>query len=150
MCIRDRLDSTPGVADSRLQSEEGRPELSVRVDRDKAALLGLTVTGVANTIRTNVAGTQAAMFREAGNEYPIIVRLREQDREEVSSVGDVLLSTPGGRVLPAKNVMVVNRDTGPTQIDRKNQERITRVNSEVEVTLSEAVGNVQALSLIHI
>jgi HAE1 family hydrophobic/amphiphilic exporter-1 len=40
--------------------------------------------------------------------------------------------------------MVVNRDTGPTQIDRKNQERITRVNSEVEVTLSEAVANVQA------
>ena len=89
--VKTLLESTPGVADSRLQREEGRPELSVRVDRDKAALLGLTVTGVANTIRTNVAGEQAAMFREAGNEYPIIVRLREEDREEVSSVGDVLL-----------------------------------------------------------
>ena len=116
----------------------------MRVDRDKAAMLGMTVTGVANTIRTNVAGTQAAMFREAGNEYPIVVRLREEDREEIASVGDVLLSTPGGRVLPAKNVMVVDRDTGPTQIDRKNQERITRVNAETEVTLSEAVANVQA------
>ena len=73
----------PGIADSRLQREEGRPELAVRVDRDKAALLGLTVTGVANTIRTNVAGTQAAMFRDAGNEYPIVVRLRQSDREEV-------------------------------------------------------------------
>ncbi len=138
------LDTTPGIADARLGRDEGRPELAVNVDRDKAAVLGMTVTGVANTIRTNVAGTQAAMFREAGNEYPIVVRLRESDRDEISSVGDVLLSTPSGRVLPAKNVMVVNRDTGPTQIDRKNQERITRVNSEVEVTLSEAVGNVQA------
>jgi HAE1 family hydrophobic/amphiphilic exporter-1 len=73
-----------------------------------------------------------------------VVRLREEDREEVSSVGDVLLSVPGGRVLPAKNVMVVDRDTGPTQIDRKNQERILRVNAESEVTLSEAVSNVQA------
>ena len=91
------LDSTPGIADSRLQREEGRPELAVRVDRDKAALLGLTVTGVANTIRTNVAGTQAAMFRDAGNEYPIVVRLRQADREEVSEVGDVLLSTPAAR-----------------------------------------------------
>jgi HAE1 family hydrophobic/amphiphilic exporter-1 len=104
----------------------------------------MTVTGVAETIRTNVAGTQAAMFRESGNEYPIVVRLREEDREEIASVGDVLLSTPQGRVLPAKNVMVVDRDTGPTQIDRKNQERITRVNAETEVTLSEAVANVQA------
>ncbi len=138
------LDTTPGIADSRLGRDEGRPELAVRVDRDKAAMLGMTVTGVAETIRTNVAGTQAAMFREAGNEYPIIVRLREEDREEISSVGDVLLSVPGGRVLPAKNVMVVDRDTGPTQIDRKNQERILRVNAESEVTLSEAVANVQA------
>ena len=142
--LKSILDTTPGIADARLGRDEGRPELAVNVDRDKAAVLGMTVTGVANTIRTNIAGTQAAMFREAGNEYPIMVRLRESDRDEISSVGDVLLSTPGGRVLPAKNVMVVNRDTGPTQIDRKNQERITRVNSEVEVTLSEAVGNVQA------
>lgn len=141
--LKALLDTTPGIADSRLGRDEGRPELAVRVDRDKAAVLGMTVTGVANTIRTNVAGTQAAMFREAGNEYPIVVRLRESDRDEISSVGDVLLSTPQGRVLPAKNVMVVDRDTGPTQIDRKNQERITRVNAETEVTLSEAVSNIQ-------
>ncbi|MGD9903994.1 MAG: efflux RND transporter permease subunit [Vicinamibacterales bacterium] len=138
------LDTTPGIADSRLGRDEGRPELAVRVDRDKAAMLGMTVTGVAETIRTNVAGTQAAMFREAGNEYPIVVRLRESDREEIASVGDVLLSVPGGRVLPAKNVMAVDRSTGPTQIDRKNQQRLMRVNAETEVTLSEAVANVQA------
>jgi HAE1 family hydrophobic/amphiphilic exporter-1 len=142
--LKTLLDSTPGIADSRLQREEGRPELAVRVDRDKAALLGLTVTGVANTIRTNVAGTQAAMFRDAGNEYPIIVRLRESDREEVSEVGDVLLSTPAGQVLPAKNVMVIDRGTGPVSIERKNQERVQRVNAETETTLSEAVSAVQA------
>src|SRR5688572_1453714 len=142
--LKTMLESTPGIADSRLQREEGRPELAVRVDRDKAALLGLTVTGVANTIRTNVAGSQAAMFRDAGNEYPIIVRLRESDREEVSEVGDVLLSTPSGQVLPAKNVMVIDRGTGPVSIERKNQERVQRVNAETEVTLSEAVESVRA------
>jgi HAE1 family hydrophobic/amphiphilic exporter-1 len=142
--LKTLLDSTPGIADSRLQREEGRPELAVRVDRDKAALLGLTVTGVANTIRTNVAGTQAAMFRDAGNEYPIVVRLREEDREEVAEVGDVLLSTPSGQVLPAKNVMVIDRGTGPVSIERKNQERVQRVNAETETTLSEAVAAVQA------
>jgi HAE1 family hydrophobic/amphiphilic exporter-1 len=142
--LKTLLDTTPGIADTRLQREEGRPELAVRVDRDKAALLGLTVTGVANTIRTNVAGTQAAMFRDAGNEYPIVVRLRQQDREEVSEVGDVLLSTPAGQVLPAKNVMVIDRGTGPVSIERKNQERVQRVNAETETTLSEAVEAVQA------
>jgi HAE1 family hydrophobic/amphiphilic exporter-1 len=142
--LKAMLDTTPGVADTRLQREEGRPELAVRVDRDKAALLGLTVTGVANTIRTNVAGTQAAMFRDAGNEYPIVVRLRQADREEVSEVGDVLLNTPAGQIIPAKNVMVIDRETGPVSIERKNQERVQRVNAETETTLSEAVAAVQA------
>lgn len=142
--LKTLLDTTPSIADTRLQREEGRPELAVRVDRDKAALLGLTVTGVANTIRTNVAGTQAAMYRDAGNEYPIIVRLREEDRQEVAEVGDVLLSTPAGQIVPAKNVMIIDRDTGPVSIERKNQERVQRVNAETETTLSEAVDAVRA------
>ena len=66
----------------------------------KAALLGLSVSGVANTIRTNISGTQAAFFRERGKEFPIIVRLREEDRDRIESVNDVLISTPQGLVLP--------------------------------------------------
>jgi len=142
--VKTLLDSTPGIADSRVGREEGRPEIAVRVDRDKAALFGMTTTGVANTIRTNLAGTQAAMFREAGNEYPIIVRLREEDRDELASVGDVLINTPQGQVLPARSVMATSREQGPVQIERKNQERIQRVNAEVETTLSEAVDAVRA------
>jgi len=140
---RGVMEGTPGVADVRVGREEGRPEISVRVDRPKAALLGLSVTNVANTIQTNVAGTQAAFFRERGNEYPIVVRLREADRERIADVGDVLVSTPAGQVVPARNLMVVDRETGPVQIERKNQERIARVNAETEVTLSEAVNAVQ-------
>jgi HAE1 family hydrophobic/amphiphilic exporter-1 len=139
------LRETPGIANPQVSREEGRPELAIRVDRPKAALLGLSVSGVANTIRTNVGGTQAAFYRERGKEFPIVVRLREEDRERVESVDDVLISTPSGQVLPAKNLLVVNTQTGPTQIERKNQERINRVNAELgaDVALSEAINNVR-------
>ena len=103
-----------------------------------------TVQSVATTIQTNVAGTTAAQFRERGNEYPVVVRLREADREEIADVGDVLLSTPTGQVVPARNILAVSREAGPTQIQRKNMERITRVNAEIEIPLSDAVKAVQA------
>jgi HAE1 family hydrophobic/amphiphilic exporter-1 len=141
---RDLMRSVPGIADVRLGREEGRPELAVRVDRDKAAALGLTVSGVANTIRTNVAGTQAAYYRERGLEYPIIVRLREEDRSRVLDVDSLLVSTPSGQVVQAKNLMRVEPESGPVEIERKNQERVSRVNAELETTLSEAVEGVQA------
>jgi hydrophobic/amphiphilic exporter-1 (mainly G- bacteria), HAE1 family len=140
---RGLMEITPGLADVRVGREEGRPELAVRVDRNKAALLGMTVSGVATTLRTNVQGTQAAYYRERGNEYPIVVRLREADREHISDVDDVLVSTPGGLVIPAKNLMQVQPEAGPVQIERKNQQRITRVNAEIEVPLSQAVQSVQ-------
>jgi hydrophobic/amphiphilic exporter-1 (mainly G- bacteria), HAE1 family len=141
--IQIAMEGTPGVADIRIAREEGRPEIAVRVDRPKAAMLGLTVANVASTIQTNVAGTTAAQFRERGYEYPVVVQLREADREQLSDIGDVLLSTPSGQVVPAKNVMLVNREAGPVQIDRKNMERITRVNAETETMLSDAVAAVQ-------
>jgi hydrophobic/amphiphilic exporter-1 (mainly G- bacteria), HAE1 family len=141
---RRLMEDIPGIADVTVGREEGRPEIAVHVDRPKAAMLGLTVQNVASTIQTNVAGTTAANFRERGNEYPVVVRLREADREEISDVGDVLLNTPSGQVVPARNVMSVNREAGPVQIQRKNMERITSVNAEIEIPLSDAVKAVQA------
>lgn len=141
---KDLLDTVPGVADARLGRDEGRPELAVEVDRAKAALLGVNTTTVANTLRTNVAGTQAAMFRQAGQEYPIIVRLREDQRQAVSDVNDVLVSTPQGTVVQAKNLMRVADSVGPSQIQRKNQQRIAYVSAEPEATLSDSVNSVNA------
>src|SRR4030095_11072381 len=109
-----------------------------------AAMLGMTPQVVASTIQTNVAGTTAAQFRERGNEYPIVVRLREADREVFADIGDVLLSTPAGQVVPARNLLAVGRDTGPVQIDRKNNERITRVNADIETSLRDAIAAVQS------
>ena len=136
------MERTSGIADVQIGRDDGRPELSIRVDRPKAALLGMSVSSVANTIQTNVAGTQAAFFRERGNEYPIVVRLREEDRGRISDIDSVLIATPQGKVVPAGNVLAVENSTGPVSIDRKNQERIMRISAEPEVTLSEAVKRV--------
>ena len=138
------MNTTEGVADAEMASEQGRPELAIQVDRAKAALLGLRVSQVADALRTGVAGTEAAFYRERGDEYPIVVRLREEDRLRTMDINDVPLSTPGGMVIPARTVIAVRAESGPEQIERKNQERIVRVNAEIETTLSEAVSAVNA------
>ena len=142
--VSDLLQTTPGVADPRMSRDEGRPELAVQVDRPKAALFGLSTMQVANTIRTNVSGTTAAQFRQGGWEYPIIVRLREADRRQVTDVNDVMVNTQSGVTMPVRNVMTIQSQLGPTQIDRKNQERIIQVSADPEIPLSEAVAAVNA------
>jgi HAE1 family hydrophobic/amphiphilic exporter-1 len=145
------MDRVPEVRNARVGRDDGRPELAIQVDRPKAALLGLSVTGVANSIRTNVGGTQAAFFREGGNEYPIIVRLREEDRERVEDINEILVSNPQGQVLQAKSLLTLRNQSGPTEIQRKNQERIIRVTAEPEAALSDAVSAVSSrLPDVHV
>jgi hydrophobic/amphiphilic exporter-1 (mainly G- bacteria), HAE1 family len=138
------MDRVPEVRNARVGRDDGRPELALQIDRPKAAILGLSVNSIASSIRTSVGGTQAAFFRQGGNEYPIVVRLREEDRQRVEDINDILVSTPQGQVLQAKNLLALRNQSGPTEIQRKNQERILRVSAEPEVTLSEAVAAVNA------
>ena len=138
------MERTKGLADVRLAKDDARPELALRVDRDKAAILGLTVNQVATTVRTNIAGTQAAFYRERGREYPIVVRLRPEDRQRIDNVNDVLVSTPTGTLVQAKSLMRVDNERGPVEIERKNLERVTRVNAELDGTLGDAVDAVNA------
>jgi HAE1 family hydrophobic/amphiphilic exporter-1 len=133
------MDRVPEVRNARVGRDDGRPELALQIDRPKAAVLGLSVNSIASSIRTSVGGTQAAFFRQGGNEYPIVVRLREEDRQRVDDINDILVNTPQGQVLQAKNLLALRNQSGPTEIQRKNQERILRVSAEPEVTLSEAV-----------
>ena len=138
------MDRVPEIRNARVSRDEGRPELAIQVDRPKAALLGLSLERVTDSIRTSVGGTQAAFFREGGNEYPIVVRLREADRERVEDINDVLVSSPAGGVIQAKNLLTLRNQAGPTEIQRKNQERMIRVTAEPEATLSDAIAAVQS------
>jgi HAE1 family hydrophobic/amphiphilic exporter-1 len=140
--VQTLLQGTPGIADPRLARDEARPELAVQIDRPKAALFGLNTTAVASTIRTNVAGTTAAYFRQGGYEYPIVVRLREDERRLATDVNDIMVSTAAGVTLPVKNVMTIQSQLGPNEINRKNQERMIEVGAEPEIPLSEAVERV--------
>jgi HAE1 family hydrophobic/amphiphilic exporter-1 len=60
----------------------------------------------------------------------------------IADVNDVTLTTPAGASLPAKNLMSIQSQLGPAQIDRKNQERIITVSADPEVSLSQAVNAV--------
>jgi len=76
----------------------------------------------------------------------LLDRLREEDRDRIESVNDVLISTPQGLVLQAKNLLDMTPQKGPTQIERKNQQRILRVNAELDAgtVLGDGVKAVQA------
>ena len=121
--IRETMERVPGIAEPTISQRPGMPEMLVEVDRARAASMGLNVSDVATTLETAIGGTRSSMYRKEGDEFNILVRLREQDRLAIGSVGSVPLTTPLGRTIPAESVINLRRQEGPTYISRVNQER---------------------------
>jgi len=131
--VSEIIKSTPGSRDVRIGREEGLPELQIVIDRDRAAALGLNIAQIAQTIQTNIEGTVASLFRDPklGKEYNILVRLRESDRKGLLDLDRVFVTSYSGNQIPLSNVARVIKAEGPVKIDRKNQERMIIVTSQV-------------------
>jgi HAE1 family hydrophobic/amphiphilic exporter-1 len=121
----------PGIVEAQVSRQPGLPEMVVKIDRLKSASLGMTVESVADTLETAVGGRRASFYREEGDEYDIVIRLREEDRLAASQIGDIPIRTPSGELITADQVVRLQRMEGPTQIDRIDQERIVFVSGAI-------------------
>lgn len=129
-------DGKPLVSDVQISREQNYPELDVKVDREKAGALGVSEQQVAQTVLTSLAGsTQFSPIPytdpKTGNEYFVSVRLRDEQRNQTSDIGDLMLRTASGGVVPLSNVATVQRGAGPVQIGRKYLQRVVDVTGNV-------------------
>jgi HAE1 family hydrophobic/amphiphilic exporter-1 len=127
MQVRAAMSDTPGVVMAQIMRQPGTPEMVVRVDRAKASSMGLPISTVARALETAIGGTRASMFRQDGDEYDIMVRLREQDRLNVSQVGEIPITLPNGESVLAQTLVRTARQEGPIEIMRKDQQRMVMV-----------------------
>jgi len=127
------LSDISGLTDVEISREEGKPELRVKVDRDKASLLGLTVATIANTVKIAVGGEaeRATKFRAGGEEFDIYPRLREEDRQRIEDLGLLPIKSPAGKMIRLSNVARIVEETGPMRIERKGQQRIIKVMADI-------------------
>ena len=129
--VRDAMMNIQGVAEAEISRQPGSPEMVVRVDRLKAASIGMSVSQVAETLETAVGGRRSSFYREEGDEYDIVVRLREDDRLQLAQVGRIPLRTSQGELIHADAVVKLQRQEGPVEIDRVDQERIVYVSGTI-------------------
>lgn len=143
--IRDRMEKVNGIRDVRLSRREGRPEDRIVFDRARIAELGLTVGEVARIVQANVGGLRAGEFREGGEEYPIVVRLRPEDRLTGDDLRNISLRTPAGAIVPLSAVVSRERGRGPVEIDRVDSQRVTFISASLDdgVALGDAVARIR-------
>ena len=120
----------PRLVGLKSDMDDARPELRVEVDREKASLYGLSTNEVGFLVRSAINGLEAAKYRTGNEEYDIVVRLREEDREELTQLADLTVFTEG-RQIPLLSVAGWTVEEGYSSIRRKDMDRMATVSAEV-------------------
>ena len=134
--LRKVLEATPGLVDVNDNVLRGKPELAVRVDKEKAALMGLDAYTIAYTIKTAFNGVKVGVYRESDEEYDIIAKLPKKDRTSVESVRRLTVAGPDGEPIPLTSVARVELASGLGGVHRKNQKRVVTLTADVSGRLA--------------
>jgi len=128
--------------------EAGQPELVVEVDRERAALYGLSTRAVGSTVRSAINGTEASDFRDGEDEYDITVRLAQQYRSDLSALGDLTVASPTGEQVPLSSVASWSVSESFAGINRKDLDRMVSVSSDVRagVNANAVVAQVRGIT----
>jgi multidrug efflux pump subunit AcrB len=139
--VMRRLQGIPGLEGIQPSAEEASPQLAIRIDRERAADLGLSVAAVGQTVRTALDGSIPTRFTDGANEYDLRVRLPRENFRSAEDVGAVALFAGADRPIYLRDVADVRLGLGPTSILRTNQNRQLRITADVNDDLT-TVGTV--------
>jgi multidrug efflux pump subunit AcrB len=121
-----------------------RTDIHIDVNRDKAAALGLQLANIDMAVRTALTGTEiGTMQSEEGKEYPMIIRLKEDEKGKVGLFPKIQLSSLVNAFIPLRQVARLEFEAAASRIDHFDMERMATVTADVregfntrEVTLS--------------
>jgi HAE1 family hydrophobic/amphiphilic exporter-1 len=129
--IVQMISGIEGLRDLTHSLAAGKPEIQVRIDREKAYRLGLSVFQVANTVQTATLGKVATRYREGSDEIDVRLRFKEKYRDSLDEVRSIPLRTAAGQTIYLEQVAAISSGEGPIMINRENQARRVSVTANI-------------------
>ncbi|MEJ5285869.1 MAG: efflux RND transporter permease subunit [Bacteroidota bacterium] len=94
--VVQKLKDVPGLINFDNSSRKGKPEITITPRRDLLPDIGLTLVDLAYTVRAAVDGIEATTFREGGNEYDIVITLKDEDVDLPNKIENITIVSPKG------------------------------------------------------
>jgi HAE1 family hydrophobic/amphiphilic exporter-1 len=129
--VEGRIEDVDGITDTRVSLSSGTPEELVKIDRRKAEEMHLSVSRIGSALQTVLGGTRAGEYREAGDEYRILVRLKDAKGLSLEEILDVTVTNSLGEPVVLRNVVRTSPRKGPVMIDRIDQHRVVDVRTHI-------------------
>lgn len=126
-----------GVEELKSDIQNSKPQINIKIDRERANLLGISTAQVGSDLRNAVFGKEVSKFRDANDEYPIMVRFQDVQREDLSALINSQVTyrdmAMGGmlRQIPLSSFATIDYNNTYGVIKRKDQKRVVTIGSNV-------------------
>jgi cobalt-zinc-cadmium resistance protein CzcA len=121
--IRDAMSHVRGVEDLAVEQVAGEEHLEIDLDRDKIARYGLNIADVLEVAKIAIGGDEATDVLEGQRRFAIFVRLKEDYRNQVEKLNDILISAPVGGRIPLGQLATFRLSSGDSVVSRENSLR---------------------------
>ncbi|HYG39680.1 MAG TPA: efflux RND transporter permease subunit [Cytophagales bacterium] len=140
-----------GIEDLKSDVSKNKPEITVQIDRIKANAEGISTEQISNAVRFALFGIEASKFKDVDDDYPIVPRLKEEQRNDIQALMNLKITyrdmNMGGQVrqVPLSSVADVKYSSTYGGIKRKDQKRIVSLYSNILTgfTPNEVVAQIQ-------
>lgn len=126
-----RVSTVAGTREVQTSFDEGRPELQLRLDRERAASLGISTPMVATLVETVLQGKLVTRLYRNGTTVEVYLQGNEELRCDSAALRQLILSTAGGTPVPLEAIASFNYDLGPSAIQREDQSRVGYVYAQL-------------------
>jgi len=121
--VQTAMSGVNGVVDLQLEPQVPIRQLQIKIDRDAASRYGLTVGNISGTIETALNGKAVSQILDQQQVFDLFVWLTPEARQDLDTVRNLLIDTPGNGKIPLVQVANVGYGTGPNTINRDNVSR---------------------------
>ncbi|MEP9378109.1 efflux RND transporter permease subunit [Aquabacter sp. CN5-332] len=139
--MEEILSHLPGLRDVTSDLQITNPQLTIDLEKDKAAALGITEDQLRNALYTQFGTRQVATLYTPTNQYAVIVEAQPRFQQDAADLGRVYLRTSSGAVVPLETVADIRRTVGPLQIAHQQQQPAVTISFNLApgVSLGQAV-----------
>jgi len=125
------INTVNGVADLKVETLNGLPQMTVKFKRHKIAQYGLNIVDLNTIIRTAFSGETAGVIYEGEKRFDLVVRLQDQNKKSINDLKNIFIPLNDGNQIPLSEVATIDYQDGPVQISREGTNRRTYVGINV-------------------
>ncbi|MFG1361081.1 efflux RND transporter permease subunit [Xanthobacter pseudotagetidis] len=145
--MEERLAGLPGLRDVTSDLQISNPQLTIDLDKDKAAALGITEQMLRDALYTQFGTRQVATLFTPANQYAIIAEVQPRFQQDAGDLSRVYLRTSSGSVVPLETVADIRRTVGPLQVAHQQQQPAVTISFNLApgTSLGQAVDEIRAV-----